>query len=228
MKSAVVLRCHCPQVGGVAVEVLPVSLFFREKLRLLMVDMTMACAVSKFAPQTQKVSISDGAEDYSVGRPADLGSFDGHRLRWEVPRVFTPLAMEGVGFESQSFSLGVENVLLDEATMTSRGFSLVQRKGAIEMEVPFGAEGGYRKVGLSLLLVLSEWYRGYTRTILKYAGQHEQTSKMVNLCRVWWRTTCTKKRMWFSWCFNTSSRSSMMTAAPSTLGTECSDSWRRH
>lgn len=58
----------------------------------------------------------------------------------------TPLVGEGVGFESQSFSLGVEGLLLDEPTTAARGFSLVQQGNLIQIGVPFGAEGGYRKV----------------------------------------------------------------------------------
>lgn len=49
-------------------------------------------------------------------------------------------------FESRSLKLGVEGVLLDEPTTTARGFSLVQQGHLIQIGVPFGVEGGYRKV----------------------------------------------------------------------------------
>uniref|UniRef100_A0A3P8TN29 ZP domain-containing protein n=1 Tax=Amphiprion percula TaxID=161767 RepID=A0A3P8TN29_AMPPE len=92
----------------------------------------------------------------------DTGSFDGDRLLWDIPRVLTPLVGEGARFESRSFSLGVESVLLDEPTMTSRGFNMVQRGGMIQISVPFGAEGGYRKS-----LVVNNMYKeAYTIFLL--------------------------------------------------------------
>lgn len=58
----------------------------------------------------------------------------------------TPLVEEGTAFESRSLSLGVEGVLLDLHTASTRGFNLVQQGGLVQIRVPFGAEGGYRKV----------------------------------------------------------------------------------
>lgn len=57
-----------------------------------------------------------------------------------------PLVGEEVGFESRSLSLGVDGLLLDERTAAARGFSMVQQGHLIQMGVPFGAKGGYRKV----------------------------------------------------------------------------------
>lgn len=57
-----------------------------------------------------------------------------------------PLVGEEEGFESRSLSLGVDGLLLDERTAAARGFSVVQQGHLIQMGVPFGAEGGYRKV----------------------------------------------------------------------------------
>ncbi|XP_028460758.1 uncharacterized protein LOC114573059 isoform X1 [Perca flavescens] len=107
-------------VEGVPVEVVRVSLFIKKKLTVMMIDMSMACTVNS-------------------------GSFDGAWLLWDVPWVVTPLVDEGAVFESRSLSLGVEGVLLDEHTATTRGFSLVQRGPLVQIGVPFGAEGGYRK-----------------------------------------------------------------------------------
>lgn len=39
----------CHQVEDIPVEVIRVSLFFKQKLMVLMVDMTMACTVSKWS-----------------------------------------------------------------------------------------------------------------------------------------------------------------------------------
>jgi len=58
----------------------------------------------------------------------------------------TSLVGEGAGFESRSLNLGVEGVLLDKLTATARGISLVQQAYMIQIGVPFGAKGGYRKV----------------------------------------------------------------------------------
>ncbi|XP_051816529.1 uncharacterized protein LOC127537666 [Acanthochromis polyacanthus] len=108
-------------VDGVSVKVVQASLFFKQKLVMVMIDMSMGCTVN-------------------------TGSFDGNRLLWDIPRVLTPLVREGARFESRSVSLGVESMLLDEPTMTSRGFNIVQQGGMIQISVPFGAKGGYRKV----------------------------------------------------------------------------------
>lgn len=82
----------------------------------------------------------------SVDPIPDFGTFDGARLLWDIPRVVTPLIGEGAGFESRSVNLGVEGLLLDEPTTAARGFSVVQQGHLIQIGVPFGAEGGYRKV----------------------------------------------------------------------------------
>lgn len=76
----------------------------------------------------------------------DPGSFDGGQLLWDVPLVMSPLTGEGPQFESRNISLGVEGVLLNKPTATSRGFNLVQEGNVIQIRVPFGAKGGYRKV----------------------------------------------------------------------------------
>ena len=82
----------------------------------------------------------------SVEPPSDSGTFDGTRLIWDVPKVMSPLVGEGVGYGSRSLSLGVEGVLLDTTTAKNRGFSLVQQGHLVQIGVPFGADGGYRKV----------------------------------------------------------------------------------
>lgn len=78
--------------------------------------------------------------------PPDSGSFDGSRLLWDVPQVLPTLVGEGAGFKSRSFGLGLEGFLLDEATATSRGLSLVHQEGMVKIGVPFGSGGGFRKV----------------------------------------------------------------------------------
>ncbi|XP_029282165.1 uncharacterized protein LOC115004623 [Cottoperca gobio] len=114
------LHSELTMVEGVPVEVVRVSLFFRQKLTVVLIDVSMACTVN-------------------------TGSFDGARLLLDVPRVVTPLVGEGAKFESRSLSLGVDGVLLDKATAETRGFSLVQQGNLVQVGVPFGTEGGYRK-----------------------------------------------------------------------------------
>lgn len=58
-----------------------------------------------------------------------------------------PLVGEGVGFQSNSIRLGVDGMLLEESLAEARGLRVVQRGQKIRIGVPFGAEGGYRKVG---------------------------------------------------------------------------------
>uniref|UniRef100_A0A3B4WDW6 Uncharacterized LOC111645961 n=1 Tax=Seriola lalandi dorsalis TaxID=1841481 RepID=A0A3B4WDW6_SERLL len=109
------LHAKVIMVDGVPVEVVQVSLLFKRKRMVAMIDMSMAC------------------------------SFDGAWLLWDVPWIMNPLVEEAVRFESQNLSVGVEGVLLDEPTATTRGFSLVQQGRLVQIRVPLGAEGGYRK-----------------------------------------------------------------------------------
>lgn len=62
----------------------------------------------------------------------------------------TPLVGGGARFESRSLGLGVEGRLLDRPTAAARGFSLDLHGDLVQITVPFGAEGGYRRVGLQL------------------------------------------------------------------------------
>lgn len=132
----------------------------------------------------------NGANGYFADPPSDSGSFDGARLLWDVPRVVTPLVGEGAGFESKGLSVGVEGVLLDEVTAATRGFSLVQQGHLVQIGVPFGAEGGYRKVRS----VPSKLQTG-TRFVLSHTTHaHDITIDgrlcicqfPLPLCRVWW------------------------------------------
>uniref|UniRef100_A0A667X8S8 Uncharacterized protein n=1 Tax=Myripristis murdjan TaxID=586833 RepID=A0A667X8S8_9TELE len=114
-------------VHGVPVEVVQASLFLRQKLAVVMIDVSLAC------------------------------SFDGARLLWDVPRVMTPLVGGEGRFESRSLGLGVEGRLLDRPTAAARGFSLDLHGDLVQITVPFGAEGGYRR-SLVVDNVYSEMY----------------------------------------------------------------------
>ncbi|XP_041660937.1 uncharacterized protein LOC121521216 isoform X2 [Cheilinus undulatus] len=107
-------------MNGVPVEVVRVSVFSKQKLTLVMIDVSMACTRSS-------------------------GSFDGSQLLWDIPLVMSPLIGEGVGFESRNLGVGVEGVLLDKTTAATRGIAVVKEGPLVQIRVPFGAEGGYRK-----------------------------------------------------------------------------------
>ncbi|XP_075872619.1 uncharacterized protein LOC142882039 [Nelusetta ayraudi] len=109
------------EIEGVAVEVLRVSLFLKQQLTVTILDMSMACAIN-----------------------SDPGYFDGTQLRWNIPRVMSPLAGEGVELHSRSHRLGVDGLLLSEGDAAARGFSLGQQGELTHITVPFGAEGGFR------------------------------------------------------------------------------------
>lgn len=140
---------------------------------VVMIDVSMACTVSKFfhtkTPE-QKVSVGwvNRAGTHSIDPTSDSGSFDGTRLLWDVPQFVPPLVGEGAGFESRSISLGVEGLLLDESTAAARGFSVVQKRHLLQIGVPFGAEGGYRKV---------------QSVLSKRQGQGSDGGKVTNSCK---------------------------------------------
>ncbi|MED6268125.1 hypothetical protein CHARACLAT_019043 [Characodon lateralis] len=125
-------------VDDVPIETVQVSLFFKHKLVLMIIDMSMACTLNS-------------------------GSFNGTLLLWEVPQVLPGLVGERAEFESRSFSLGPEGFLLDEATATSRGLSLVHQEGMVKIGVPFGSEGGFRKS-----LVVENMYKEFYMVPLMY------------------------------------------------------------
>lgn len=58
----------------------------------------------------------------------------------------SPLVGEGAELHRSSHRLGVDGLLLLESAAATRGFSLDQQGELTRIAVPFGAEGGYRKV----------------------------------------------------------------------------------
>lgn len=76
----------------------------------------------------------------------DSGSFKDGWLLLEVPQVMSPLVGEGVDYQSNSIRLGVDGMLLEESLAAARGIRVVQHGQKIQIGVPFGTEGGYRKV----------------------------------------------------------------------------------
>ncbi|MGH0181024.1 UNVERIFIED_CONTAM: hypothetical protein FKN15_005799 [Acipenser sinensis] len=72
-------------------------------------------------------------------------SFDGTYLSWVTPRLITPLVLHPTKFLDKRITMGVEGRVLDEVTTTSRGYKLLVNSTAVEIRIPFGAVGGYRK-----------------------------------------------------------------------------------
>uniref|UniRef100_A0A8C4Z967 ZP domain-containing protein n=1 Tax=Gadus morhua TaxID=8049 RepID=A0A8C4Z967_GADMO len=107
-------------VHGVPVEVIKLVLFFRRKLVVVMTDFSLSCTVGS-------------------------GSFDGSKLLLETPQVMPPMVWAGERFESRSIVLGVEGRLVDWNTTIARGWTVTQDGPVIQVGIPFGSEGGYRR-----------------------------------------------------------------------------------
>lgn len=113
---------------------------------VLMIDMSMACTVSKFSNMRHSCCVCVTATNGLLNSSTDSGTFESGWLLWEVPQVIGPLVGEEVTFQSQSMRIGVDGGLLDEATAAARGLLVVQHGKKIQIGIPFGAEGGHRKV----------------------------------------------------------------------------------
>ncbi|MGH0176885.1 UNVERIFIED_CONTAM: hypothetical protein FKN15_073806 [Acipenser sinensis] len=75
----------------------------------------------------------------------DPSVFDGTYLSWVTPRLITPLVLHPTKFLDKRITMGVEGRALDEVAATSRGYQLLVNRTAVEIRIPFGAVGGYRK-----------------------------------------------------------------------------------
>ncbi|XP_058870593.1 uncharacterized protein LOC117404826 [Acipenser ruthenus] len=107
-------------VSGIPVEVVRATVFYKQRWMLLLVDTSAACA-----------------KNPSV--------FDGTYLSWVTPRLITPLVLHPTKFLDKRITMGVEGRGLDEVAATSRGYQLLVNRTAVEIRIPFGAVGGYRK-----------------------------------------------------------------------------------
>ncbi|MGH0176485.1 UNVERIFIED_CONTAM: hypothetical protein FKN15_072916 [Acipenser sinensis] len=107
-------------VSGIPVEVVRATVFYKQRWMLLLVDTSAACA-----------------KNPSV--------FDGTYLSWVTPRLITPLVLHPTKFLDKRFTMGVEGRALDEVTAISREYQLLVNRTAVEICIPFGAVGGYRK-----------------------------------------------------------------------------------
>ncbi|XP_048105895.1 uncharacterized protein LOC125298956 isoform X1 [Alosa alosa] len=107
-------------VDGVATEVINATVYYRQKWVVIMLDLSAACTIN---PVT----------------------FDGEQLHWSIPRVMTPLVQDPSSFTSSQIRMGIDGQLLEETAWRSRGFDLEETGPIINISVPFGAQGGYRK-----------------------------------------------------------------------------------
>ncbi|MGH0168103.1 UNVERIFIED_CONTAM: hypothetical protein FKN15_053837 [Acipenser sinensis] len=107
-------------VSGIPVEVVRATVFYKQRWMLLLVDTSAACA-----------------KNPSV--------FDGTYLSWVTPRLIAPLVLHPTKFLDKRITMGVEGRALDEAAATSRGYQLLVNRTAVEIRIPFGVVGGYRK-----------------------------------------------------------------------------------
>ena len=84
---------------------------------------------------------------FSIAPPvSDPGTFDGEKLHWAVPRVLTPLVPDTSSFASNQISMGIDGQLMEETAWRAWDHSLEDTGLMINISVPFGARGGYRKV----------------------------------------------------------------------------------
>ncbi|XP_058867635.1 uncharacterized protein LOC117962847 [Acipenser ruthenus] len=107
-------------VSGIPVEAIRATVFYKQRWMLLLVDTSAACA-----------------KNPSV--------FNGTYLSWVTPRLITPLVLHPTKFLDKRITMGVEGRVLDEVAATSRGYQLLVNGTAVEIRIPFGAVGGYRK-----------------------------------------------------------------------------------
>ena len=64
-----------------------------------------------------------------------------------------PLVYDRSQFVSKQVGMGVEGQLLEENTWRARGYLIDFSGPMTHLSVPFGAEGGYRRVRLTYILI---------------------------------------------------------------------------
>ncbi|XP_058853594.1 zona pellucida sperm-binding protein 2-like isoform X2 [Acipenser ruthenus] len=107
-------------VAGIQVEAIRATVFYKQRWMLLLVDTSAACTKNN-------------------------ATFDGTRLIWEMPRIFTPLVLHVAQFQDKQITMGVEGILLNAPTLQTRGYNLSVNNTIVKISIPYGAEGGYLK-----------------------------------------------------------------------------------
>ncbi|KAJ8416654.1 hypothetical protein AAFF_G00325320 [Aldrovandia affinis] len=123
--TRIVLRCpysttmsYTLQERGVPVEVVSATLLYRHMWRVLKVDVSVACAISKA----------------TVDRDHMVATF---------PQVLPPLVKGR--FRDRGVKIGMDTHLLSECSIQEQGYKIEVWNGVVEIRIPFGAEGVYVK-----------------------------------------------------------------------------------
>ncbi|XP_074555235.1 uncharacterized protein LOC141811183 [Halichoeres trimaculatus] len=106
------------EMNGVPVEVVHATLFSRQSWVVLMVDLVAAC-------------------------PTDEGAYDDSGyMMWAIPEVLHPLVS---GQHEMQVSIGVNGKLVEQPVAEERGYIMEKHDTTIQINIPYNAEGGYRK-----------------------------------------------------------------------------------
>ncbi|KAL0993768.1 hypothetical protein UPYG_G00113710 [Umbra pygmaea] len=124
-ETRVLLRCaygsrlsYKLQEKGIEVEVVNATILYKHHWMLLKVDTSVACTTSK-------------------------AYMDGDNILLRFPKILSSLVLPP--HKDMGLRLGVERSFLSDCTTRQRGYDLQEQDGAVELRIPFGAEGGFIK-----------------------------------------------------------------------------------
>uniref|UniRef100_A0AAY4EFT7 ZP domain-containing protein n=1 Tax=Denticeps clupeoides TaxID=299321 RepID=A0AAY4EFT7_9TELE len=121
-QSRILLRCaygsrlsYTVQMG-IDVEVVTAMVLYKHQWMILKVDTSVACPTR---------------------------TLEGSHVVWSFPQVFSALVQPPFG--NRGVRVGIENHFLSDCLANQRGYQVLERGGTVEIQVPFGAEGGLLK-----------------------------------------------------------------------------------
>ncbi|XP_036436214.1 uncharacterized protein LOC118814624 [Colossoma macropomum] len=127
--TRIILRCsygsrlaYTLQGGDVTVEVVSTTIIYRHHWTLLRVDMSVACTTTQ-------------------------GSLDGADVVWTLPWLLPPLVVPPVG--QKNLKVAVGGRYITQCVARHRGYRIHDNNNTVEIRIPFGAEGGRLKSGVS-------------------------------------------------------------------------------
>ncbi|XP_049338713.1 uncharacterized protein LOC111196783 isoform X2 [Astyanax mexicanus] len=127
--SRIVLRCaygsrlaYTLQDGNVTVEIVSTTLLYRHQWTLLRVDTSVACTTSQ-------------------------GSSDGADVIWMLPWLLPPLVQTPL--KQKSLKVAVGGYYISQCEARDRGYRIQDNNDTIEIRIPFGADGGRLKSGVT-------------------------------------------------------------------------------
>uniref|UniRef100_A0AAY4EGM8 ZP domain-containing protein n=2 Tax=Denticeps clupeoides TaxID=299321 RepID=A0AAY4EGM8_9TELE len=103
---------------GIDVEVVTAMVLYKHQWMILKVDTSVAC-------------------------PTRKARLEGSHVVWSFPQVFSALVQPPFG--NRGVRVGIENHFLSDCLANQRGYQVLERGGTVEIQVPFGAEGGLLK-----------------------------------------------------------------------------------